>query len=91
MCLPTLTVSLSLVSPFLFIAMSAQRLARVLDLQVVGGDGTNGYIEATVLYSNGSTATGPICGTVNLITANFACYSRGFLASNEQGTVDSIG
>ena len=58
---------------------------------MVGGDDTKGYIEATVLHENGTTATGPICGTVNGITARFACYSKDRLASNAQGTVDSIG
>ena len=55
---------------------------------MVGGDDTKGYIKATVLHENGTTATGPICGTVNGITARFACYSNDRLASNAQGTVD---
>ena len=73
------------------IAAYSQFQGRILDLQVVGGGDTKGYIQATILYRNGATATGPICGTVNLITANFACYSKSLFASNAQGTVDSLG
>ena len=63
----------------------------MLDLQVVGGGERNGYIQATVLYSNGSRATGPVCDSVNAITATFACYSKSLFSSSTQGTVASIG
>ena len=79
------------IHPCSHIATSGQFRGLILDLQVVGGDDTKGYIEATVLLRNGSVITGPICGTVNGITATFACYSKGLLSSSAQGTVDSIG
>ena len=59
-------------------------------MQVVGDD-RRGYIQATVSYSDGSSATGPVCGTVNRATAVHACYNTGYTSSSEQGTVDSIG
>ncbi len=91
---PVLATWLTNVFPFhscSHIATCGQYRGLVLDLQVVGGDDTKGYIEATVLLRNGSAVTGPICGTVNGITATFACYSKSLLSSNAQGTVDSIG
>ena len=91
---PVLATWLTDVFPFhscSHIATCGQYRGLVLDLQVVGGDDTKGYIEATVLLRNGSAVTGPICGTVNSITATFACYNKDLLSSNAQGTVDSIG
>ena len=70
------------------IATCGQFHGHILDLQVVGWDDTK---EVTVLHENATTVTGPISGTVNGITARFACYSKARLASNAQGTVDRIG
>lgn len=74
---------------------NAQVVQRIQDLQLVGGGAKVGYIQATVLLSDGSTATGPICGTVNSATALVACRSNnlhGLNASSiRSGTVSSIG
>ena len=72
-------------------AVNGQFGGLVTDLQIAGGSDRNGYIEATVLYANGTTATGPVCGSVDTVTATFTCYSRSLLSSNAQGTVASIG
>ena len=80
---------LALVSPCTVV--NAQRAQQVTDLQIAGGSDRSGYIQATVVYSDGTSATGPVCGSVNAVTATFACYSRSLLSSNGQGTVDSIG
>ena len=68
---------------------NGQFIPRVLDLQVVGVNNT-GYLEVTVMYRNGTIATGPVCGTVNRVTGDYACRSIGFSVSSMQGTVDSI-
>lgn len=74
---------------------NAQVVQRIQDLQLVGGGDKMGYIQATVLRSDGSTATGPICGTVNSATALVACRSNNLHGLNasliERGTVNSIG
>ena len=70
--------------------VKAQVVKEILDLQVVGGGERNGYIRATVLRSDGSIATGPICGTVDTLTAVFACNSKNLYFSSVQGTVSSI-
>ena len=72
-------------------AVNGQFGGLVTVLQIAGGSDRNGYIEATVLYANGTTATGPVCGSVDTVTATFTCYSRSLLSSNAQGTVASIG
>ena len=75
----------------LFIDSSSRLGPLVVDLDVVGGNGTKGYIQATIVNRYGSIETGPVCGSVNSITASFACLSKGLHSSLVQGTVDSIG
>ena len=59
-------------------------------MQVVGGDDRSGYIQVTISH-RGSTATGPVCGSVDRATARNVCEQKGFTEVNLQGTVNSIG
>ena len=66
-------------------------MPRVTSLQLKGGGEESGYIEATLVYSNGTTKTGPVCGYVSVLTGIFACYSKGRFTIRSNGTVASIG
>lgn len=59
------------------------------NVQVAGGDGRSGYIQVTVTKRDGTTDTGPVCGTIDRATAGRAC--SGFVSVTEYGTVNSIG
>lgn len=69
---------------------TAANAQTVIDLQVTGGTRV-GYIEATVQFRNGTTVTGPVCGSVDSGTATLACYSKELFGSSAQGTVAGIG
>lgn len=73
-------------------AANAEMVAQVTSLRMGGGENRrfSGYIEATLLYSNGTSVTGPVCGSVNALTGNYACYSIQEVMSTMQGTVASI-
>lgn len=75
-----------------FTAASAEMVAQVIGLRLSGevNRRVSGYIEATLLYSNGTVAVGPVCGSVNALTGKFACYSYQRIMSTEQGTVASM-
>lgn len=66
--------------------INAQVVMQILDLQVVGRGETNGYIQAAVLLSDGC----PVCGTVDTLTAAYACNSKNLFYGSAQGTVSSI-
>ena len=65
-------------------------MPQVTSLQLKGGGEESGYIEATLVYSNGTNKTGPVCGYVSVLTGIFACYSKGRFSIRSNGTVASI-
>ena len=70
-------------------AINAQ--TTVTGVQVVGGDDRSGYIQVTVRYTNGSVASGPVCGAVDSTAAAYACNQNGFTSTSVWGTINSIG
>ena len=65
-------------------AANAEIVAQVTGLRLMSGGGERDcYIDATLLNSNGTSVTGPVCGSVDTLTGKFACYSCQRVLSTE--------